>query len=65
MQNKIQIENSKIKNSQINTKEDANLINALNINQNILNNNKNEKLYEKNTQNSTSITSKLIFLNNF
>ena len=65
MQNKIQIENSKIKNSQINTKEDANLINALNINQNILNNNKNEKLYEKNTQNSTSTTSKLIFLNNF
>ena len=65
MQNKIQIENSKIKNSQINTKEDANLINPLNINQNILNNNKNEKLYEKNTQNSTSTTSKLIFLNNF
>ena len=65
MQNKIQIENSKIKNSQINTKEDVNLINSLNINQNILNNNKNEKLYEKNAQKSTSITSKLIFLNNF
>lgn len=65
MQNKIQIENSKIKNSQINTKEDVNLINPLNINQNILNNNKNEKLYEKNAQKSTSITSKLIFLNNF
>lgn len=60
MQKKIQI----AKKGQINTKEEADLVNTLNSN-NILNNNKNEELYENIIQNNTTKTGKLINFNNY